>query len=325
MTESRMTEQENNENRVLSFGEHLYVERKKQNLSIADVAKAIHLSEKVIDAVERSDIEQLPQPAFVKGYLNAYAKYLGVSAALVLEEYTRAVPHQQEADLRPRSMLASEANSNSPLVKMITVLLLLLMIIAAVYASFSYYKNAIVENDTELEQQASFSMSETEFVGQDDDVSSVLDEQSNVGLNGVEQEVIVVDEIDEVEVIPPSSDVVVKDEVYEPDEVTQNEVENKKPINQLTVEGDDHLELFASQMSWLEVDDANGENLYYSLLEEDQQVKLSGTAPFKVFLGDAPQVKIKINDVSVNIEKYIRSNNIAHFSISVDQQQVVFH
>ena len=323
-----MTEQENNENRVLSFGEHLYVERKKQNLSVADVAKAIHLSEKVIDAVERSDIEQLPQPAFVKGYLKAYAKYLGISAAMVLEEYTQAVPHQQEADLQPRSTLAYEANSNSPLVKMITVLLLLLMIIAAVYASFSYYKNAIVVSDTELEQQASFSMSETDFVGQGDDVSSVLDEQSNVGLNVVEQEVIVVnevDEVDEIDVIALSSDVVAKDEVYEPDEVTQNDVENKKPINQLTAKGDDHLELFASQMSWLEVDDANGENLYYSLLEEDQQVKLSGTAPFKVFLGDAPQVQIKINDVSVNIEKYIRSNNIAHFRISVDQQQVVFH
>jgi len=322
VTESRMTEQENNENRVLSFGEHLYVERKKQNLSIADVAKATHLSEKVIDAIERSDIEQLPQPAFVKGYLNAYAKYLGISAAPILEEYAQAVPHHQEADLRPRSTLASEANSNSPLVKMITVLLLLLMLFAAVYASFSYYKNAIVENDIELDQQTSFSMSDTEFVDQHD---GVMDEQLNSDLNSAGQEVIVVDEIEEVDVIEESTDVVANDEVYKPGEVVQNDVENKKPVNQLTVEGDDRLELFASKMSWLEVDDANGENLYYSLLEEGQQVKLSGTAPFKVFLGDAPQVKIKINDVSVNIEKYIRSNNIAHFRISVDQQQVVFH
>ena len=72
---------------MLSFGEHLYVERKKQNLSVADVAKAIHLSEQVIDAIDRSDVEQLPQPAFVQGYLRAYAKYLGISEAMVLDEY----------------------------------------------------------------------------------------------------------------------------------------------------------------------------------------------------------------------------------------------
>ncbi len=334
MTESRNTEQEKDVNRVLSFGERLYVERKKQNLSVADVAKAIHLAEKVIDAIERSDVDQLPQPTFVQGYLRAYAKYLGVSDALILEEYEQAIPHQQDITLNPRSSLPGEASSNSPFVKTITVLLLVLMVAAALYASFDYYKNAIVANDTELHDQASLSLPDEESfeqVNMEDDILSGSVEQVDIKQNveepEPEQEAVTSTEVDAPElptnIIKESDKESVEEQVV--DTVVLNDSVNQKPTNQLNAKGDDDLELSATQVSWIEVDDANSENLYYDLLQKDQSIMLKGTAPFKIFLGNAPQVKVKINDVSVNIEKYIRSNNIAHFSISVDQQQVVFH
>ena len=322
MTESRGTDQDNEVNRVLSFGERLYVERKKQNLTIADIAKAIHLSEKVVDAIERSDVDQLPQPAFVQGYLRVYAKHLGISDALVLEEYAQVVPHQQEADLQPRSTLPSEASSNSPFVKMITILLLLLMVMAALYASFDYYKNAIVTNDVDPNDQTLLSLPEAELPEQVDIEYEIMPEpveQVDVNQNVDVQELVVNAEINALEL---SVDIVEK---QVPDTTLLDDAANKKLVNQLNAKGDDDLELSANQVSWIEVDDANSENLYYDLLQKDQRITLTGTAPFKIFLGNAPQVEVKINDVSVDIEKYIRSNNIAHFSISVDQQQIVFH
>jgi len=329
VTESKNAEQLTNDDCVFSFGECLQVERKKQNLSLAEVATAIHLSEKIVEAIESSDVEQLPQPAFVQGYLRAYAKYLGISEAKVLEEYSKAVPHKQEADLQPRSMLPSEASSDSPFVKTITILLLVMMVAAALYASFDYYKKAIMADETDQQDRAILSLPEADQSEQQDndyDASSEFE---------IKEEVIQQEANQEVDAKTPAVNADVK--VSEPvpsskiaveqvsDKATADDAASQRPTNQLSVEGDDNLELFAEQVSWVEVDDVNAENLYYDLLQIDQRVILKGTAPFKIFLGNAPQVKVKINDMPVNIEKYIRSNNIAHFKISVDQQQIVFH
>lgn len=322
MTELNKAEQTDNKKHVLSFGEHLYVERKKQNLSVADVARAIHLSEQVIDAIDRSDVEQLPQPAFVQGYLRAYAKYLGISEAMVLDEYAKAVPHQQESDLQPRSTLPDEASSNSPFVKMITITLLLVMVVAALYASFDYYKKAFEDNEAELDDQTSLSLpevvendhSQVEYGSQ-----SELDKQVETDPVEVKKEVV---EKNDVAIVEPPSDIIVKDEQ---DQVVQEETADQKLKNQLAVTGDDFLVMSTMQVSWVEVDDANGENLYYNLLPQDQSLNLQGTAPFKIFLGNAPEVSLEMNGLDVNIKNRIRSNNVAHFSISVDQQQIVFH
>ena len=332
MTELDNTEQVEGSKQQLSFGQRLCDERKRQNISVADVAKSIHLSEQVIDAIDRSAVEELPQPAFVQGYLRVYAKYLGISDILILEEYAQSVPHQKESDLQPRSTLPDEASSNSPFVKMITISLLVMMVVAALYASFSYYKNAIVMDDAELEDQASLSLPEPDLIEQQD-IQYDLPVQAEADIAQIAVESVLSDSselvevkktavYDEAMVVTPSSAVTAE---IDTDEAIQGNAVNQKPTNQLVVKGDDSLALFAAHVSWLEVDDANNENLYYDLLPQDQQLILQGTAPFRIFLGNAPQVKVKINDVTVNIEKYIRSNNIANFSISVDQQQVVFH
>lgn len=346
MTEIENTEQVNEDKQVLSFGEHLYIERKKQNLSVSDVAEAINLSEKIINAIEHSDISQLPQPAFVKGYLRAYAKFLEVSESLVLDEYAQAVPHNKETELMPRSPSPDDMSSNSPFVKMVTVSLLLIMILAVLYASFSYYKEAIVADNVELEGQAlvsneelaidsdkSVEMDLSESAYDEYDAVPVYNEPADVvsdiepqaGLDrGVEPKA-------EPEVAEAKADITTSElplEVSEPvpSKKVQEDTAKLKPINQLVVSGNDSLEIFTTQASWVEVDDANSENLYYDLLQSGQQISLTGVAPFKVFLGNAPQVSIKLNGIPVNVErKYIRSNNIAHFNISVDQQQVIVH
>ena len=322
MTELNKPEQTDNKKNVLSFGEHLYVERKKQNLSVADVAKAIHLPEQVIDAIDRSDVEQLPQPAFVQGYLRAYAKYLGISEAMVLDEYAQAVPHQQESDLQPRSTLPDEASSDSPFVKMITITLLLVMVVAALYASFDYYKKAFEDDEVELDDQTSLSLPEVVENDQSQDEygsQSELDKQVETDPVEIKKEVV---EKNDVAIVEPPSDIVVKEEQ---DQVVQEETVDQKLKNQLAVTGDDFLVMSTMQVSWVEVDDANGENLYYNLLPQDQSLNLQGTAPFKIFLGNAPEVSLEMNGLDVNIKNRIRSNNVAHFKVSVDQQQIVFH
>ena len=332
MTESNNTEHNAEDKHVLSFGEHLYLERKRQNFSIADVAKAIHLSEKIIDALERSDVAKLPEPAFVQGYLRIYAKYLGISEALVLGEYAHAVPHKLETELERRPTVRHQASSSSASVKMVTILLLLFTVAAALYATFSYYKEAMVlDEEPERDNQASLSLPDTLPMDQGSFEDSMLSDAPQQAEMDMEPAIIPQEEDKaEVEAVTEKPSVTAAPEST----AVVPQAPEQKPLPDVTAEqstpeqaiiGDDVLELSTEEVTWLEVVDANGESLYYNLLQQGQSLALKGVAPFRVFLGNAPPVTIRLNDIPVNIEKRIRSNNIAQFSISVDQQQVTFH
>ncbi len=66
-------------------GKRLASARAEMNLSAQDVAAQLNLSARVIDALESDDYSSLPGATFVRGYLRAYAKLVGVDEASLLE------------------------------------------------------------------------------------------------------------------------------------------------------------------------------------------------------------------------------------------------
>lgn len=342
MTESNNTEDKTEDKigdrHVLSFGEHLYLERKRQNYSISDVANAIHLSEKIVDALERSDVSKLPEPTFVQGYLRIYAKYLGISAALVLEEYAHAVPHKLETELEHRSTVRHQASSNSAFVKMVTILLLVITVAAGLYAAFSYYKEAMVqEEETSLDNQTAFSLPDTRPMTRDELADGAPSEalQPEASAPTEMDGAIIAGDEDKAELeVETGTETEAPAATDAPAITAAPDVSEQEPLAEVAADesrteplpaGEDVLELSTDEVTWLEVDDASGITLYYDLLQQNQSLALKGTAPFRVFLGNAPPVTVRLNDVPVNIEKRIRANSIAQFTISTDQQQVIFH
>ena len=87
----------------------------------------------------------------------------------------------------------------------------------------------------------------------------------------------------------------------------------------------DVLVLEASADSWAEIKDASGERKFYGLLDQGRTRTLSGVAPFDIFLGNAPAVRVKLNDVSVDMTNHTRSNNIAHFKVSAEDGRATIH
>lgn len=66
--------------------------RQQKGFSIDYVASKLHLRTRIIELIENNDFHLLPEPVFVKGYLRAYSKLLGISAdpliALFDAQYT---------------------------------------------------------------------------------------------------------------------------------------------------------------------------------------------------------------------------------------------
>ena len=53
--------------------------RQQKGYTIEYVASKLHLRARIIELIENGEFDLLPEPVFVKGYLRAYSKLLGVS------------------------------------------------------------------------------------------------------------------------------------------------------------------------------------------------------------------------------------------------------
>jgi len=62
---------------------------------------------------------------------------------------------------------------------------------------------------------------------------------------------------------------------------------------------------FAAE-SWVEVHDARDERLLYRLAAAGEERTVSGEAPFRVLLGNAPGVQVRFNGKPVDIAPHIR-------------------
>ena len=99
-------------------GERLRQARLLKGREIKDIATDLNIHERILTAIEADDYKVLPEPAFIRGYLRAYGRLLGVdSDALIMqfnEIYTSATglssnhslensPLQQLAKLQSRT------------------------------------------------------------------------------------------------------------------------------------------------------------------------------------------------------------------------------
>ena len=57
--------------------------RQKKDLSTADVGRRLHVTSAIVEAIERNDFERLGASVYARGYLNSYARLVGVPTAHV--------------------------------------------------------------------------------------------------------------------------------------------------------------------------------------------------------------------------------------------------
>ena len=332
-----MTEFDNSEAEIhepAAFGQQLMLAREKAGLTLEEAARALNLKQEIVEAIEDSALDKLPPVTFVQGYVRSYARLLGLSEEKILREFEEEVPHERESELQPRPPSPDGANSQSPLVKLITGLVIVVALAVLLYAVFNY-----LSERTERSEQASHADSENAVTG----LTSDMAPEANVA----EEEILAVelepepaaDEqapaesaaetvtplAPETEPLPENE---VADEVVEAiaDDKPSVAVEEIMPVVEpKPITGGDKLNLSAEEESWAEIVDANDIRLFYGMIRPGRTLNLVGQAPFDVFLGNAPAVSLSLNSIAIDMTKYIRSNNIAQFKISVEEGRVRFH
>jgi len=72
-----------------SVGEILSAERRRQGKSLTDVVDGTKIRSRLLDSLERGRYEDLPSPAYVKGYIQSYARYLEIPVEPLLQQFKK--------------------------------------------------------------------------------------------------------------------------------------------------------------------------------------------------------------------------------------------
>lgn len=74
---------------MTTVGEILAAERRRQGKTIADVVEGTKIRTRLLDALEQGEYDALPSPAYVKGYIQSYARFLEIPPEPLLEQFKR--------------------------------------------------------------------------------------------------------------------------------------------------------------------------------------------------------------------------------------------
>jgi cytoskeletal protein RodZ len=70
-----------------SFGEELRRERELRQISLREVSEATKINVRYLEALERNDFRHLPGGVFNKGFVRAYAQFIGVDPETMVNSY----------------------------------------------------------------------------------------------------------------------------------------------------------------------------------------------------------------------------------------------
>ncbi len=333
------------------FGSPLANARQSQNLTIDDITEHLKIPGRIIIALEKSDLTKLPEPIFAQGYLRAYAKFLEVPEDFVLKAYNRAIPHDPSKDLKSSSSIPNETNSQSTWVKFVSIILLLAGVAAAIYAGYQYYQEKADIMDSELEsKEDTFTGNSLDSPGKQrlnikqsarltEDGELLVSDKSmgekSMGDKFTGNKSGGINAVTSPSLNPAASAIAANTDgensgidaavSKDKDKERIKQEKRKQAAKQKLVATVDVIEFIAKEDAWLEVRDASSKRLFYNMLKQGTSKSFKGRAPFRLSLGNARTTRVLINNVDVNMQRYIRPSNTAGVTISSEKGKVIFH
>ena len=78
-----MVEQEKKE----PIGNSLRKVRQERNLTLEEISRITKISKRYLMAIENDNFDQLPAPTFARGFIRAYANFVGIDSEEIVQKY----------------------------------------------------------------------------------------------------------------------------------------------------------------------------------------------------------------------------------------------
>ncbi|MGB5245589.1 MAG: RodZ domain-containing protein [Woeseia sp.] len=255
-------------------GERLAEARRLRQISLPDIARELHLDEPKVQALEENRFDMLGAPVFAKGHLRKYAEMVGVSVDAVMADYRQLT----SADIAPP--VVGEPRQRTRDINLGPWLVALPIVLMVLGAAYWWYSR------TPQPRAAPAVAAPTSTTGRTShpldaaprDAELPADAAATLGPATVEPAGVA--------------------QLAEPAPVP----ENAAPAAAASEPGQLELRLTYSGDCWTEVTDASGRRLFFDLGRNGRTVRVAGTAPFRVLLGDSNNVRLTVNGEPYAIE-----------------------
>ncbi len=98
----------------MAFGERLQREREMRGITLEEISKATRIGTRSLRALEQEDFGKLPGGIFNKGFVRAYARYLGIDEEQAVIDYIAALGEPDDPALDSERLKKLEANWKPP-------------------------------------------------------------------------------------------------------------------------------------------------------------------------------------------------------------------
>ena len=313
-----------------SPGAQLRRAREARGESVHEVAFALKLSPRQVDALERDDFDALPGMAFLRGFMRNYARHVGLDAAPLLDAVQR-MAGQGSPDLSPIRNAdgdlpsgGSRRSGSFPAGLVVLVLLVLL----AVGWYFDWFRTGTSPSaETVVESAPAFAPAP----------SQAIEPQSAIQMTPPQP--AAVDPAEDAPDQVPSGTVAADGEsaTAAPDAATDAAVETTSageaaaapavdtaaalpaPVAAgaapavtealaATAAGSGQLSFRFGADSWVEVRDASGTILHSGTNRAGSTRSVQGTAPFTLVVGNAANVTLEQDGKAVDLAAHVRGS-----------------
>jgi len=286
--------------------------REEQGLSQKETARDLHLTSKVINAIEEDDFELIPSFVFARGYIRSYARHLGLDGQALVAEFDLAygVPNNSA---KPMSAIRKGVQQSKPgdtWVKLISIV----FVVGLVAASIVWWQS---QNGSQMLPQLSSGAAQelpSDALVEDLDADADLDllllstNESEVDAIVPEAESIIESEEAQVVVVEPVVDPVANAATEQaPKEVTDAVV---------LLPNQAQLVMVFDKDCWVEIKDANGKMVLSDLYSAGDTIEQVITAPIEVLLGRSSGVATMTFDGrTIDLKPHTRKD-IARLTLS---------
>ena len=255
-------------------GQLLSEARKKRRLRYKRLSTELNIPEKYLQALEEENYGVMPGgDPYIKGYLRAYAKKLGIDPDFIIERYSENLINKK---ITPSVQSAKDEHMFIKSKKYILAVVIFFLFSLFIYLSPSCSEDILVESSVE-------------------DYGKTKPVEISIIESGIE--------IEEIDTSEGEGDIV-------PSIDLMNKKIEAQTISEAFVT-EDLLEFYFLKECWVSVEN-EFEKLVYKLAGEETSLEVRSKGPFKVIVGNAKNANLIFNGIVVDLlESSNRENNVS--------------
>lgn len=263
----------------MATGEYLKALRLEQKLSLSDVAKAVILDEKLLGDIEQDNAAHIAL-LYWNGYIQTYARFLQVPEDEIEALFVSA--NKQEPEIHN---IFPEPPKRNPMEKWLraTSYVLASLLVGTLAWQFTHEAVRLSQNGPRL-QSGETTGAETENA-----INPVPQQQLSGPVNA--------------SIAPLGA--LHSEGANGMDAAEQAWAALSKPP---LPEGESSLQIFVSADSWVEITDANGQELEMDLLRGGSDRNYHGQPPFRILFGRASAVRLSMDGETVDLTRFTQDD-----------------